>query len=84
MRGAIKDGMTLVSSNWGGPSIDMSWLDGETGCQGNCGGSPSFSVTNIKYNTPREKNFASEFSGSVQTVQAPMNKIYTGHFEHQT
>lgn len=51
MRGAIKDGMTLVSSNWGGPNIDMSWLDGETGCQGNCSGSPSFSVSNISYNT---------------------------------
>jgi hypothetical protein len=84
MRGPISRGMTLVSSNWGGPTIDMSWLDGETGCHGNCGGSPSFSVSHIKYNTPREKNFFATAQSPHLSVQPPQNKIYTGNFEHQT
>ena len=54
MKGPLESGMALVSSNWGGPNIDMSWLDGETGCGGNCGGQPSFTVSHIKYNLPRE------------------------------
>ena len=80
MKGPLESGMALVSSNWGGPNIDMSWLDGETGCGGNCSGQPSFTVSHVKYNLPREKNFPEH----VESQQAPENKIYTGNFEHQT
>jgi len=30
------DGIVFSASLWGGPDIDMSWLDGMTGCQGVC------------------------------------------------
>jgi len=30
------NGMVFTASLWGGPDIDMSWLDGMTGCQGVC------------------------------------------------
>merc|ERR1711962_943997 len=30
------DGIVFSASLWGGPDIDMSWLDGMTGCQGEC------------------------------------------------
>merc|ERR1712158_238012 len=29
-------GIVFSASLWGGPGIDMSWLDGMTGCQGEC------------------------------------------------
>lgn len=29
-------GMVFTASLWGGPDIDMNWLDGMTGCQGTC------------------------------------------------
>jgi hypothetical protein len=29
-------GMVFVASLWGGPNIDMNWLDGNTKCQGTC------------------------------------------------
>lgn len=43
--------MTLSVSNWGQPGLDMSWLDGETGCNEWCGNNPNITVSNIKYNT---------------------------------
>ena len=30
------EGIVFSASLWGGPGIDMSWLDGMTGCQGEC------------------------------------------------
>ena len=44
MGNAIAQGMTMSVSNWGQPGLSMSWLDGETGCQGNCGGIPNCSI----------------------------------------
>jgi len=38
------EGIVFSASLWGGPGIDMSWLDGMTGCQGECDMSQS-SVT---------------------------------------
>lgn len=31
------DGMVFTAMLWGGAGIDMSWLDGMTGCEGECG-----------------------------------------------
>ena len=28
--------MVFSASLWGGPDIDMNWLDGMTGCEGDC------------------------------------------------
>ena len=30
------NGIVFVASLWGGGGIDMGWLDGMTGCQGEC------------------------------------------------
>jgi len=30
------NGMVFIASVWGGPGIDMGWLDGVTGCEGVC------------------------------------------------
>ena len=30
------DGTVFTASMWGGPNINMDWLDGMTGCQGSC------------------------------------------------
>jgi hypothetical protein len=30
------EGIVFSASLWGGPDIDMNWLDGMTGCQGQC------------------------------------------------
>jgi hypothetical protein len=32
MKKPIEDGMTMAISNWGDVGTDMSWLDGNTGC----------------------------------------------------
>ena len=40
------DGMVFTASLWGGGGIDMGWLDGMTGCWGDCnidGASVTFS-----------------------------------------
>jgi len=56
MKKPLQDGMTLATSNWGSPSIDMEWLDGETGCRGQCGGNPgAYTVSNLQYNLPGYK-----------------------------
>jgi hypothetical protein len=49
MTDALKEGMTVAISNWGGPGIDMSWLDGNTGCKGDCSNSPDVMWSNIEY-----------------------------------
>jgi len=44
------DGMVFSASLWGGPGIDMGWLDGMTGCWGDCdigGSSVTFSGFNL-------------------------------------
>ena len=38
MNEAFSYGMTLVGSYWGNDYNTMKWLDGDTGCQGNCTG----------------------------------------------
>lgn len=38
----MKEGMVFSASLWGGPNIDMDWLDGMTGCQGSCDINNSF------------------------------------------
>lgn len=43
-------GMVFSASLWGGPGIDMGWLDGMTGCWGDCnlgGSSVTFSEFNL-------------------------------------
>jgi hypothetical protein len=48
LKNPLNDGMNLATSNWGSPNINMEWLDGETGCQGNCGGFPgAYTVSNL-------------------------------------
>ena len=44
------DGMVFSASLWGGNGIDMNWLDGMTGCWGDCniqGSSVVFSNFNL-------------------------------------
>ena len=44
------DGMVFSASLWGGNGIDMNWLDGMTGCGGECniqGSSVVFSNFNL-------------------------------------
>ena len=42
------DGTVFTASLWGGPDIDMGWLDGMTGCQGSCNlGASSVSFSNF-------------------------------------
>ncbi len=45
------DGIVFVASLWGGGGIDMGWLDGMTGCGGECilsGSSVTFSNFALK------------------------------------
>lgn len=41
--------MTMAISNWGTDWNTMKWLDQDTGCQGECTGSPMLSISNIEY-----------------------------------
>ena len=43
------NGIVFSASLWGGPGIDMNWLDGMTGCGGEC---------NIGGSSVTFKNFA--------------------------
>ena len=43
------NGIVFVASLWGGPGVDMNWLDGMTGCGGQC---------NIAGSSVTFKNFA--------------------------
>ena len=41
MVGPLEAGMAFTISNWGDDYGKMQWLDGDTGCSGNCGGGNS-------------------------------------------
>jgi hypothetical protein len=43
------NGIVFIASLWGGPDIDMGWLDGMTGCSGAC---------NLASNSVTFRNFA--------------------------
>jgi len=45
----IGAGMTMAVSNWGTDFNTMSWLDQDTGCKGECTGSPMLQISNISY-----------------------------------
>ena len=47
----LKDGMTIIMSNWGTDYNTMSWLDQDTGCQGACDNNPDVYFYNIKVKT---------------------------------
>jgi hypothetical protein len=47
----LRDGMTTSVTNWGSSSIDMSWLDQETGCQEACSNDPTIGISNLVYKT---------------------------------
>ena len=49
--GDLEAGMAFAISSWGDPSINMSWLDGDTGCQESCDNAPSLYISNIKITT---------------------------------
>ena len=40
--------MVITMSNWGSDYETMKWLDGETGCKGNCDNNPNITISNIK------------------------------------
>lgn len=62
--------MAVAVSSWGGPYSDMSWLDQDTGCSGDCNNSPTLVVKNIEYTsgkgpvppTPTDFTFGDECS----------------------
>lgn len=41
--------MAIAVSSWGGDYDTMSWLDQDTGCEGNCTNSPEVVIKNIVY-----------------------------------
>ena len=47
MQQALNYGMTMVLSYWGSSYSTMQWLDGMTGCQGDCPGTGLFTVSDI-------------------------------------
>ena len=49
--GDLEAGMTIAISNWGGQGIDMSWLDGSTGCQEQCDNNGNLFISDIKITT---------------------------------
>jgi len=49
MTDALKNGMTVAISNWDAGPNGMSWLDGETGCHGDCANMPDVKWSNITY-----------------------------------
>jgi len=51
MAGDLARGMTIVVSNWGEKYDTMSWLDADTGCQGECYNNPMLYVKNIAIKT---------------------------------
>ena len=47
------DNMVFTASLWGGGGIDMGWLDGMTGCQGECNiDGASVTMTNFELYAP--------------------------------
>ncbi|KAJ9463559.1 4-glucanase (cellulase) [Diplonema papillatum] len=49
MTAAFSGGMVLVMSYWGSDYSTMQWLDGHTGCTGDCAGSGEFIVRDIEF-----------------------------------
>lgn len=43
----VADGMTVAISSWGTNYGGMSWLDGDTGCGGDCYGNPTQKISNV-------------------------------------
>jgi len=81
MTGALKDGMTVAISNWGEPDIDMSWLDGDTGCQGKCANSPELKISNIEYTVGTSPTPPSPGSGKWSCVSGDCFEMDSGTFE---
>ena len=50
----LEKGMTFAMSSWGSTSINMSWLDGSTGCKEQCDNKPSMYISNIKIKTGKK------------------------------
>lgn len=51
MAGDLESGMSIIMSNWGTDYNTMSWLDQDTGCQGECNNNPDVYYYNIKVKT---------------------------------
>ena len=49
IKGDLYNNMAIAVSSWGGSYGDMSWLDQDTGCQGECTNSPTVNIRNIEY-----------------------------------
>ena len=49
--GDLQAGMAITISMWGSDYGEMSWLDGDTGCQGGCYNNPTVYIKNLQVNT---------------------------------
>ena len=49
--GDLQAGMAITISMWGSDYGEMSWLDGDTGCQGGCYNEPTVYIKNVQVNT---------------------------------
>lgn len=47
----LEDGMVITLSMWGSDYGTMSWLDGDTGCQGGCWNQPTVYISDLKVTT---------------------------------
>ena len=47
----VEKGMTAAISSWGTAYGGMSWLDGDTGCSGDCHGNPTHKISNVVVKT---------------------------------
>ena len=54
MNQAFDYGMAMIFDYWGTDYEGMSWLDGKTGCKGNCSGAGQASFWNISVNDVKE------------------------------
>lgn len=48
---SLSAGMAVQISNWGDSWNTMKWLDADTGCHGDCSGSPASIYSNIQVTT---------------------------------
>lgn len=70
IKGDIGAGMAIAVSSWGTDYQTMSWLDQDTGCQGECNNNPKVIIKNIAYTkgsapvppTPKKYDFGNECS----------------------
>ena len=53
MQKPLEQGMTTAISSWGGPGIDMSWLDGGL-CKENCDTTNRSTISNIAFTTAQK------------------------------